>query len=1607
MNIRFLLILSLCLLASTDSIGQLAAWDFSGENTVPTSAAEIFSGTFDSSNLVTRGSGAAASAGANSFRTTGFQNNGIATTNTDYFEVTLSTTSGFVLSLSTIDARLTGTASFAAGAGVTSQFAYSLDGTNFTLIGSPQVLAGIPQNLAQIDLTGISALQNISHTTTVTFRYYASGQTTTGGWGFASTAAPGTFGLQIGGSIIVDCPTPPATPPGTISGTTPACSNTTLTYTGTAPIAPVFYYWQSSPSGTSIFNNATSTLNVTANGTYYVRAFNSSTSCWSTATTGYPVVINNPISVTTQPANVSVPETNNTSFSVVATNVSAFQWQVSTDGGLTYSNVANGGIYSGATTATLNLTGVLLTMNNYRYQCILTGNAPCSSVTTSSAILTVTSITSSGSDIVAVASSEAATISSLVNTATISLSTQGVQVWQITIRDGGAGFNDSDTLPTILTSFTLAQAAGNQVVNWTNAIQSVGLFEGTTFIANASNIASTQIQFTGLNYSVPDGQARTLSLRISLRCPLGLGANDGEDFGFSLSNVNTNFSGTGSGKASFSAISSANSFNVIDVTATQLAFSVQPTSTGINNTMSTVTVRATDICGNLDINFTGAVSLTSTGTMSPVTPVAAVGGVANFSTITHTVTGTNLTLTASAAGLTFIISTFFDILNSTTLQPGDIAILAFNTALASGDDEITFVTFVDITPGTRLDITDNAFEKCATPNGWGISEGWIRLERTNTTLPRGSIVTVNVTNAGGNPSVVAPAADIANWNCTKPQPGLQGTFNLNNGGEQIFFMTGGNVAGPNANTATSDAGTYSGLILYGFNTKGNVWTPICGNSAAGGTQNSAKPINFDCFLTWPTAQADLCKYTGPLTDATQRDWLSRINDSANWTGYISNANYAAGPDYYTAPPIVILPGTAPSNGVWIGNRSTNWFDCGNWQSLKVPDATVNVIVGTNATQSVVIDATAPSASSFGNVANCRDLTISNQSVRIEAAISNVLNVNGNLLINGTGILDMDDNNAGTADGQLNLFGNWNNTLGNNSFLEGNGTVQFTGTGIQTINTVVPLGTESFNNVILNNNFDTGLSNDLVATNSLTVNASRTLTIDSANGYVRVNNDLINNGNILIDNNGQLIQVNEIDNNSGDYTSAPTRFQVRRTAQAKDLDFIYWSSPINNFNVSGLPTDNRFAWSPTATNANGTQGTWQAAAGVMLPGKGYIARASNGAATPTALPLTFNSGRPNNGQFTFGITRGTITTPPNAFTTEFDDNWNLVGNPYPSAIDAEEFLVANQTKIQGSVWIWKHGLVPSVATSPFYENFIYNYSSSDYIKYNGLGSTEPDTFAGKIALGQGFMVSMLDTAGVSNTLLFTNNMRSDASFGAYDNADFFRIGTPPSETIEEKSRIWLDIFNNTSGQMDRTLMGYSTNSTMGIDHIYDCVFVPRLDVSLFSIVEDKPFIIQGRAMPFDINDRVPMGINIMEAGSHTIAIHKTDGLFEGLSEIYIEDALLNITHDLKQAPYIFTSDIGLFNNRFSIKYTNTTLGNPEFENTNAIVVSTKNKIITVTSSIEKMDAITVFDVLGRELFSSKENNSNQITIDTISQSNQALIVKIKLNNGKTLTRKTVL
>ncbi|HMX38439.1 MAG TPA: T9SS type A sorting domain-containing protein, partial [Ferruginibacter sp.] len=92
------------------------------------------------------------------------------------------------------------------------------------------------------------------------------------------------------------------------------------------------------------------------------------------------VTVNQPVSITTQPLLQTICTDKVATFTVAATGSGplSYQWQVSTDNGNTWSNVANGGVYAGATTATLTVTAPPVSMNNYTYRCMVSGAAPCS-----------------------------------------------------------------------------------------------------------------------------------------------------------------------------------------------------------------------------------------------------------------------------------------------------------------------------------------------------------------------------------------------------------------------------------------------------------------------------------------------------------------------------------------------------------------------------------------------------------------------------------------------------------------------------------------------------------------------------------------------------------------------------------------------------------------------------------------------------------------------------------------------------------------------------------------------------------------------------------------------------------------------------------------------------------------------------------------------------------------------------------------------------------------------------------------------------------------------------------------------------------------------------
>ncbi len=79
---------------------------------------------------------------------------------------------------------------------------------------------------------------------------------------------------------------------------------------------------------------------------------------------------NFPPDITSHPEDQIINAGENAIFGITATGADSYRWQENT--GSSFENITDGGIYSGAETDTLTITGVSLDMTGYQYQCIAT-----------------------------------------------------------------------------------------------------------------------------------------------------------------------------------------------------------------------------------------------------------------------------------------------------------------------------------------------------------------------------------------------------------------------------------------------------------------------------------------------------------------------------------------------------------------------------------------------------------------------------------------------------------------------------------------------------------------------------------------------------------------------------------------------------------------------------------------------------------------------------------------------------------------------------------------------------------------------------------------------------------------------------------------------------------------------------------------------------------------------------------------------------------------------------------------------------------------------------------------------------------------------------------
>lgn len=490
--------------------------------------------------------------------------------------------------------------------------------------------------------------------------------------------------------------------------------------------------------------------------------------------------------------------------------------------------------------------------------------------------------------------------------------------------------------------------------------------------------------------------------------------------------------------------------------------------------------------------------------------------------------------------------------------------------------------------------------------------------------------------------------------------------------------------------------------------------------------------------------------------------------------------------------------------------------------------------------------------------------------------------------------------------------------------------------------------------------------------SVTVNTGANVVFNSGH-TLRVGENVVVNGtgSLTINNDAALVQYTKHAVNTGNIVVK------RNSTNMIHNDYTAWSSPVANQNLLAFSPNtltNRFyQYLFTGTTTPTAYQSVVPSTNTFTTAKGYMIRVNN---NWTLTPAAYNGlfiGVPNNGSITYAVGQG----------------YNLLGNPYASPISAYRFLI-NNPKVN-AIYYWTHTVAAVAGAFP----------QNNYASYTTLGGTASAAGGAipndKINVGQGFFIQ----AATAYTVSFENELREDAA----TTTQFFKSSDAVAENKEtEKHRIWLNL-NDGTKSYNQILLGYTANATDSIDSKIDGKMLDTSKTSIYNLINNSEYVIQGKGLPFSDEDVVKLGLKVTEASNFEINIQQVDGLFEN-QEVFVKDKYTNAIHNLKEGSYYFISQVGTFNDRFEIIYKKTTK-NQEVVSLNTVDVLVKNNELTIQAYQSAIASIEVYDVLGKVIYSKNGINNKQFNTDQITTSKQALIVKVQLENGEVVVKKIIM
>ena len=647
-------------------------------------------------------------------------------------------------------------------------------------------------------------------------------------------------------------------------------------------------------------------------------------------------------------------------------------------------------------------------------------------------------------------------------------------------------------------------------------------------------------------------------------------------------------------------------------------------------------------------------------------------------------------------------------------------------------------------------------------------------------------------------------------------------------------------------------------------------------------------------------------------------------------------------------------------GTWTGAFNNDWFDCRNWSSGVIPTNNINATIptGTPDAQISALSVFAPA----DKIARTYDIGIASG-----ASVSMI--------------------NAGL----LNVAGNWTAA---GTFSYGNGTVTFNGfnSGIyQSISDIT--GKSEFYNLVING-----------------TNNSKGLSISDGYGIFVHNNFNLLSGDMRLNGLAQLVQTRV---GASSNTSLGTgKLLVDQKGQSNIHSYNYWSSPVganNSYTVGSVLNDgtnpnnplpinwcsgyNGAATSPLSLapywinkyqNQSGIYAGWSNIGqnGVLSAGQGYTMK---GGGAPTLTQNYTFGGKPNNGNFASIVSA---------------NNMNLSGNPYPSALDAYAFLDDNVATITGTLYFWEQFSTNSTHITANYEG--------GYATLTKTGATPPASPIGVssagfstripgryIPIGQGFLLFGSATGG---SIVFSNTQRAFVRETDAGSNPMFRGETAKDDESKLKK---IRLGFNTALTRRQILLGYmESEASENFDKGFDALQIDTRADDVWFIADNKKLVINARGF-FNGNENIAMGVELSESGKINFNLEGLEN-FDKTANVYLFDSITGIYYDLQQESVSLFLVAGIYESRFSLRFSHS----PSQKNTaiseSAIDVYYNRNAINIKSEASIVSNVVLYNTLGQQIrsWNLESSDSNILVLPVDGIASGTYIAKIQSTTGST-------